>query len=255
MLWYKSWLETRWRFVSGLALLMLSAGGVVVAYPQVVKLIPAVPSLDLNGEVGRRIKEAAELQQSYRGYIWSQWFRQNMANIGTLFAVLLASGNPLTQGSRGAAQFTLSMPASRARMLAVRAATGLGQLATFAIIPSLFVVVMSPGIGQSYSLADTLLHGFCWFVGVTVFFSLTLLLSTMFDDLWRPLLLGCGAVVIIGLLEIVSTDFGRYGIHAVMSGERYFRSGSLPWLGLTISAAASAALLYIATVNIEHRDF
>ena len=28
MLWYKSWLETRWRFVIGLAILMLSVMGI-----------------------------------------------------------------------------------------------------------------------------------------------------------------------------------------------------------------------------------
>ena len=38
MLWYKSWLETRWRFLIGLGLLLLSAGGIVYVYPQVVKL-------------------------------------------------------------------------------------------------------------------------------------------------------------------------------------------------------------------------
>ena len=30
MLWYKSWLETRWRFLIGLVLLMLSACGTVL---------------------------------------------------------------------------------------------------------------------------------------------------------------------------------------------------------------------------------
>ena len=39
MLWYKSWLETRWRFLIGLVLLMLSAGGTVLTYPHVVKLL------------------------------------------------------------------------------------------------------------------------------------------------------------------------------------------------------------------------
>jgi len=255
MLFYKSWLETRWRFVIGLALLMLSAGGLVVSYPTVAKLVPTVPSLDLSGEIGQRLKEAADIQSTYRGYIWSQWFNQNMSSLGMLFAVLLASGNPLTQGSRGAAQFTLSMPASRSRMLAVRAATGLGQLAAFAFLPSLFIVVMSPGIGERYGVTNIIVHGVCWLAGVAVFYSLTLLFSTIFDDIWRPILLGCGAAVISGLLGLVWTDFATYGIHAVMSGERYFRAGSLPWPGLAISVAAAALLFYGATVYLERRDF
>ena len=35
MLWQKMWLETRWRFLIGLALMACSAGGVVFTYPHV----------------------------------------------------------------------------------------------------------------------------------------------------------------------------------------------------------------------------
>ena len=65
MLWYKSWLETRWRFVIGLALLILSAGATVLAYPQVLKLLPPGKP-NLGGEIGRRVTEAMELARDYR---------------------------------------------------------------------------------------------------------------------------------------------------------------------------------------------
>jgi hypothetical protein len=101
MLWYKSWLETRWRFLIGLALLVCSAAVVVFTYPKVVKLLPLVPSLDVSGEIGRRIREAAELSREYRGYVWSQWFRQNLAQTWTLFAALLGTGGLSAQTSGG----------------------------------------------------------------------------------------------------------------------------------------------------------
>jgi len=43
MLWYKSWLETRWRFLIGLVLLMIVAAGTVFDYPAVAKLAPLAP--------------------------------------------------------------------------------------------------------------------------------------------------------------------------------------------------------------------
>ena len=64
MLWYKSWLETRWRFLIGLVLLMLSAATTVFSYPQVVKLLPMVPKIHLGGEIGRRVAEAIELAKT-----------------------------------------------------------------------------------------------------------------------------------------------------------------------------------------------
>src|SRR5688500_4673262 len=102
MLWYKAWLETRWRFLFGLGLLLLSACSVVLSYPAVMKLLPAVPA-DMGGELGRRVKEAADLSRTYRGYVWSNWFGQNLANVWTVFSVLLGTGGLLSQTSGGGA--------------------------------------------------------------------------------------------------------------------------------------------------------
>ena len=76
MLWYKSWLETRWRFLIGLAILMLSVIGTVLAYPRVEQVLP-LASIDTSSLIGQRIKAIADLSRTYAGYIWAQWLRQN----------------------------------------------------------------------------------------------------------------------------------------------------------------------------------
>ena len=68
MLWYKSWLETRWRFLIGLGLLICSALSVVFIYPEVIRLVPLAPTIDVGGELGRRVQESVELSKEYRGY-------------------------------------------------------------------------------------------------------------------------------------------------------------------------------------------
>jgi ABC-2 type transport system permease protein len=255
MLWYKAWLETRWRFVIGLALLMVSACGTVLYYPEVMKLMPMASTLDAGGEIGRRIREGVELARSYRGYVWSQWFRQNVTQMLTLLAVLLGSGSPLSQGSGGAALFTLSLPVSRNRLLAVRAATGLAELFALAFVPSLLIPLLSPAIGETYGVGSALIHGVCLFVAGTAFFSLAFLLSTVFADLWRPLLVACTVGVVLSLGEQFVGDLSPFGIFHLMSGEAYFRRGGLPWLELLASAALSMAMLYAATRNIARQDF
>ena len=52
MLWYKSWLETRWRFLIGLALLILMACGAVFGYPAVQELMPMAAQSDAKGPLG-----------------------------------------------------------------------------------------------------------------------------------------------------------------------------------------------------------
>ena len=46
MLWHKAWLDTRSRFLIGLALLALSAFAAVFSYPKVMKLLPLAPAVD-----------------------------------------------------------------------------------------------------------------------------------------------------------------------------------------------------------------
>jgi len=255
MLWYKSWLDTRSRFLVGLVLLLLSACGTVFYYPQVLKLMPMASTVDASGELGRRIREGVALASSYRGYVWSQWMRQAMTNLATLFAVLLGSGGLFSRASGDSSLYTLSMPASRTRVLGVRAATGLTELLALAVVPALLLPLLSPSVGQSYSPAEALAHGVCLFAAAATFFSLALLLSTVFTDLWRPLLIACGVAIALSLYEAALRGQATYGLFRVMSGEDYFRTGQLPWLGLFSSVTASAAMLFAATRTIARQDF
>ncbi len=253
MLWYKSWLETRSRFLIGLALLCCSAAGVVLVWPKIMELMPLAASINVSGVLGRQIRESAEMSREYRGYIWSQWFRQNLVQLGTLFAVALGTGGLLSQRSEGL--FTLSLPVSRARLTMVRAAAGLAELCALAFVPSLLIPLLSPAVGKSYQPADAAIQSACMFLGAAVFFSMAFLLSTVFHDLWRPLLIAFTLAVVLGVSEEVFPDWSRYSIFHVMRAESYFRSGELPWQGLFASIAASAAMLYGAVRNVARRDF
>jgi hypothetical protein len=253
MLWYKFWLETRWRFLIGLAVLICSACGVVILWPKVAALLPLASNVNATGELGRQLRETLELSREYRGYVWSQWFHQNLPQMGTLFAVLLGSGSLISQSSGGL--FTLSMPISRNRILATRAATGLAELFALIFIPSLLVPLFSPTVGKTYGLGDAAVHALCTFIVVAVFFSLAFLLSTVFTDIWRPLLTTLLIAVVLALAEEAIRGLAPLGIIHLMSAEQYFRTGSLPWLGLLASLSASAAMLYGASLNFMRRNF
>lgn len=254
MLWYKSWLETRWRFVIGLVMLMLSACSTVLMYPEVMRLLPLAPKVDLGGEIGRRVMEIMELSSTYRGYVWSNAFSQNLPQMLAVFAAILGAGGLLSQTAGGGALFTLSLPVTRDRLLGVRAATGFAELFVLALFPSLVVWLLSPAIGESFGITDALVHAACMFTVSCVLFSLSFLLSTVFSDVWRPALIALGIAMAFALFEQVFRDFS-FGLFRVMTGEAYFRGGGLPWLGLLTSVVASAALVYAATRNIARQDF
>jgi len=254
VLWYKSWRDTRWRFFVALGVLTLSGTGVVLIYPRVLALVPLVPSSDAGGELGQRIREIAQLSREFRGYIWAQWFRQNVRQEWTVVSALLGTGGLVAQGSTGAL-FTLSLPVSRNQLVAVRAAAGLAELLIVALTVALLLPIVAPVVGQRYAVTDAVAHALCMFAAGAVFFSLACLLSTSFDDPWRPLLIAVLAAAVLGACETVFRGLQPYSVFAVMSGDVYFRTGHLPWIGILASSGVSAALLFVATVNLARRDF
>ena len=251
MLWRKAWLETRWRFLIGFGLLLCSAAATVFTFPQVQRLLPHL-STDIPGELGRRIRESVVLTREYRGFVWLQWYRQNATQMATLFAALLGTAGVLSQTRGGL--FTLSLPVSRDRLLGVRAATGLSELSVLAFVPTLVIPLLSPAIGESYSLGSALVHGICLFVVAAMFYSLAFFLSTVFDDPWRPLLTALGIAFALALAERLLAIPG-FGVFRIMSGEDYFRRSEVPWVGLLASAGVGAALYWAAVRNFARRDF
>jgi ABC-type transport system involved in multi-copper enzyme maturation permease subunit len=256
MLWHKAWLETRWRFTAGLIILTLGAGSTIYGYIATQRLMPTIDpsalSSEMQGPLAGVIREAIEIQKDFRGFIWYQAFRVNLLQMVFFFAVLLGCGGLLSEGRKGSALFTLSLPVTRKELVGARAATGLAQCFAIAMIPPLIIPLMAPIVGQRFSVVDALAHGLCLFFVAAVFYSLASFLSTLFADIWRPLVLcfvvGCAAAI----LQVIVPDLG---IFRVMSGETYFRTGSLPWVGFLTSAVLATALLYSAAETLERRDF
>jgi hypothetical protein len=253
VLFYKGWFDTRWRFLVGVAVLMLSACATVFAYPKLAQLVGRTPLPDATTELGRRIRDAALLSRTYRGYIWSQWYAQNLPQLWTVFAVLLGTAG-LWSPSSGSI-YTLSMPVSRRALLMARAAIALTELLLLAAMPSLALALLSPAVGQTYGLLDALAHGVCLFAGGAVFFALAFLLSAVFTDVWRPILIALATAVTLALCEPFIGVGPQFSIVRVMTGETYFRTGHLPWGGLLLASAASSAMMVGAAVRVYRRDF
>jgi len=73
--------------------------------------------------------------------------------------------------------------------------------------------------------------------------------------LWRPLLMACAVAVVLAIAGQAFREISRYGVFGVMSGEDYFRTGALPWLGLVVSVAATTVMLYASALNVARQDF
>ena len=257
MLWHKAWLETRWRFIIALLILTVMAASNVFDYLATQRLLPLVdttvvpPAAEATG-LGGMIRDAIEIQKDFRGFIWYQAFRQNLTQMGVFFAILLGCGGLLHESSKGSVLFTLSLPVTRRQLLGVRTGAGLTQLFAISMVPPLAISILAPSIGQHFTMVDALAHGICIFFVAAVFFSLASFLSTLFADIWRPLLIAIGIACAVALASVAVPQLA---IFSVMNGESYFKTGSLPWAGFLTSAVIATALLYGAAETLERRDF
>jgi hypothetical protein len=254
MLWYKAWLDTRWKLVIGVVLLLFLAMGTVFGYSSMQELIRSLPTGPGDGSaLSEAVREGIEAARTFRGYVWSSWFGEDFPLYGTILAAVLGSGSPLSRSGRGLL-FSLALPATRERWIATRAATLLAELFVLAFLPSLALVGLAPFAQQQLALGEILVYSATAFVGASVFVGLALFLSTVFEDVWRPLLLTVCAAFAIGAVGIYLLPDGR-GLFAAMGGRSYFVGGSLLWLELSLCVAATAALVYAAAANIARRDF
>jgi ABC-type transport system involved in multi-copper enzyme maturation permease subunit len=254
MLWHKAWRETRSRFIAALVILTLMSGAKVYEYVVTLRMMPLAESV-LSGDnspLGAALRDAIAVQREFRGFIWYNSFRDNLTMMGVLFAVLLGCGGLMAEAKKGSAFFTLSLPVTRTQLLGARVGTGLAQCLTIAMIPPLVIPLLAPAIGQQFSVIDALAHGLCLFFVGALFFSLASFLSTLFGDIWRPLLI---AVFIACLAALLQFGVPQLGVFRVMSGEDYFRHGTLPWMGFVTTAVLASALLYSARETLERRDF
>ncbi len=254
MLWRKAWLETRGRFITGLLILTVMAGAKVYEYVVTLEMMPLAESVASgnNSPLGAAIRDAIAVQREFRGFIWYTAFRDNLTQMGVLFAVLLGCGGLLSEARKGSVLFTLSLPITRRELFKVRTVTGLTQCLALTMIPPLVLPILAPSVGQHFSVIDALAHGLCLFFVAALFFSLASFLSTMFGDIWRPLLIALFLACVAAVAQFVAPELG---VFRVMSGETYFRTGALPWMGFLTTAVLASALLYGASETLERADF
>lgn len=248
MLRYKSWIDTRSRFLLGLGILLVFACGTVMSFPMVQKLMASVEGLALQQEM----QESLELIRTFPGYVWSQWFADNFPALLTIFAALLGSGSPLVKSGSGAL-FSLALPVSRSRWIFARAETGVAELFVLALAPGILIAALAPLVDGQFAVIDAVVYGLCAFVGVSLFFAVAVFLSTLSNDVWRPLLLTC--LVAIALAGAGTLLPETHGLFQAMGGQSYFYDGALPWAELLLSAVGAVALIYAAAANVARRDF
>ncbi len=229
MLWLKGWLETRWRFCFVMAVALLSI---------------------VMGEEGGGLQTA----EHARNLMLLQCM------IAVLAAINLAGAGIRTQspfrakaGLHGSTQYTLSMPVSRVRLLAVRVLVGL--LEVTGVIACMIVSAwgLFPLVRGDSTLDDLLKLLLAAVACVLCFYFLSVAAATMLDEMWQIY----GSYCVAGLIWWVSFRFARPStdVFGFSTSASPLMTHSLPWPAMTISLAASIVFLAIAVAVVTRHDY
>jgi ABC-2 type transport system permease protein len=261
MLWYKAWLETRFRFLLGAALICATCAFFVLGNPFILGTWEEYRQLNPQQKELFWIIQATN---DYPYFIWHFVFRSLLQQLWVLLAVLIGFGGLSRENAQGAAGFTLSLPVSRRRLVSVRALTGLAEITVLGLIPAILIPVLSVLIGKPYPVFQGITHSLLMVTAGIVFFSFSIFLSTIIQSENTPTLIGIATVVLFYFILGPYNDDGvikplwvkLVDVSSVMAGEPYLTSfATYPWAGLIISLAVAFGLFYFSLRIMEERNF
>ena len=218
----KAWMETRWRLL-GLSVYLLIA-----------------LALNYRNPAGM-------------GVLTTAWFML------TLLAILLGGSGvnsqaPLgfSEGVAGSTQFTISLPVTRLRLLAVRAGVGLAETAAATAITAVLLWALFPAIRETATPAD-----FARLVVTTILFLLAPYCAHVFFSSWseEPFSFAYAGCTLILLLLLCHCLTPGMNILRAFGEESPLETHRLPWPQLTPPVIAAAILLLGAGLVVRRREY
>jgi hypothetical protein len=233
MLWYKSWLETQFRLLFTLGLVGF---WLIVSFS--IRSIAAPPGA----------KPAA---------MFAFMATTQMVVIYTWLAGAGIATQPAFQemkGLYGSTQYTLSLPVSRFRLLAVRAGIGWLEMtaATAMFCGGMWLVV--PVVRGSATAMEMFEYVVVLVACTSSLYFLSVLLATFLDEMWRMK----GSMIAFGALWLLSNFAplpASVDIIRAMGDGSPLVTHTLPWTAMAFSLGLSAILFFAALKIVRLKEY
>ena len=253
MVWYKVWLETRFRFFLGLACIAALCAFYVFLRPTAVahwtELLRLHPDWHRPWWMDRAINE-------YPFYVWRILFDDSLRYLWAGFAVLIGIGGLTQETPKGTAGFTLSLPVLRGHLASSQMAVPCFELTILALLPAIVIPLLSHFVGKSYSVVEAICRGLLMAGGGLVIFSFALLLSALSESISTATVIFLQSLV--GPYEHDLKEpllFRAVDLFRLISGPPDMQWRSFPWVGLLASGVVAMILGLVTIRVIENRDY
>lgn len=227
MLWYKAWLETRYRFAFTLACSIA-----LMALPHA---LPAPPA---------RWWIGFAMQASFLSAFAAVYTAGSGINSQTFYAA--------TSGFHGSMYFTLSMPVSRLRLLLTRAAVGAVETVIVIAVNVAGAVCFHPP--QPTTILQLALFGVRLVVCSMALYTMAVLFACILDEIWT-FTVSCFVIGILWPMQFHNNWIGWLNPLRGMSLLAVPLRAPMPWLTMTASAGIAVVLFWTSVILIRRKEF
>jgi len=253
MIFYKAWLESKVRFLGGLA-------SVIAVCTLYIRLRPVlVPGwiTDLqNPHWSGRPTWLFFGVHDLNFYAWHFLYENKLQQVWVLFVILLSFGGLAREKQVGTSTFSLGLPVSRRRWILTRTLVAAAQSIVLALTAVVAISLASWSIHEPYGTPQIFAHCLLIAAAGMMFLGLGAMLSTVIrgEHMALPITLIVLGVPYLFVQEYVresapNTWVQRIDISHVMAGPPHLTWTTVPWFGLAVSLLLAICLLLIA-VNV-----
>jgi hypothetical protein len=226
MLWYKAWLETRWRFIFTIGSMML-----------VWLTIP------LMGAPPERLWGALALGSTLLCCFAAIFLAGAGINSQTLYAA--------TAGYHGSMLFTLSLPVSRRRLFFVRAGLGAVETCAFVVVSAGITLLWRP---ETTSAAQAFRYGVRAIVCTMAVYALSALLACVLDEMWQ-FMGACLCLCAVLAMQFRSTTVRQLSPLRGMNLWSYPLTAPMPWAPVVASVVCTGILVYASVLVLQRKEY
>ena len=218
----KAWMETRWRILSVAVYLLIALG------------------LNYRHPAGTAVLTTAWFMLSFLAILLGGSGVNSQAPLG------------LSEGVTGSTQFTISLPVTRLRLLAIRAAVGLVETTAMTALTAFLIWALFPATREATTPAD-----FARLVLTTILFLTAPCCAHVFFSTWseEPFSLAYAGGSVILLLLLCHQLSPVVDITRAFGDASPLRTHELPWSQLIPSVIAALILLFAAGLVVRRREY
>jgi ABC-type transport system involved in multi-copper enzyme maturation permease subunit len=259
MLFYKAWLESKLRFLVGVA----AVTAVCTLYIRLRPILIAGWIVDLQNP--RWSGRPAWLYLGIHDlnfYAWHFLFENKLQQVWVLFAILLSFGGLLREKEQGTSTFSLSLPVSRNRWLMTRMLVAAAESILLGSTAAIVVALVSWSIHEPYPVSQVIAHCLLIVTAGAVFLALGAVFSTLIRGEHMALSI---TLVVLGVPYLFIQEYVREAapnawvyrvdISHVMAGPPQLTWATTPWFGLAVSLLLAICFLFVAAKIGESTEY